>query len=167
MRFIARHDGEDLAVEVTRHGSGYRVKLGDRWLEADLVSAGPALRSLRLEDGTQYALVHHQSGNQHEITLAASTVHVEIIDPLALRRRKGEDDMGSGGLIRALMPGRISRVLVEQGATVTKGTGILILEAMKMENEIQAPIDGIVDRILVQAGQTVEGGAELAHIEES
>jgi 3-methylcrotonyl-CoA carboxylase alpha subunit len=167
VRFVARHDGREIAVEVERHSGGYRVRLDDRWLEADLVSAGPALRSLRLADGTQYALVHHQSGNQHEITLADSTVHVEIIDPLALRRRKGDDEMGSGGVVRALMPGRIARVLVAQGATVTKGTGLLILEAMKMENEIQAPIDGIVDRILVEPGQTVESGAELAHIEAS
>jgi 3-methylcrotonyl-CoA carboxylase alpha subunit len=165
VRFVARHDGREIAVEVERHGSGYRVRLDDRWLEADLVSAGPALRSLRLADGTQYALVHHQSGNQHEITLADTTIHVEITDPLALRRRKGDDEMGGGGVVRALMPGRIARVLVAQGASVTKGTGLLILEAMKMENEIQAPIDGIVDRLLVEPGQTVESGAELAHIE--
>jgi biotin carboxyl carrier protein len=131
VRFVARHDGNDIPVEVERHGTGYRVKLGERWVEADLVSAGPALRSLRLADGTQYALVHHQDGNLHEVTLADSTIHVEITDPLALRRRKGGDEMGGGGILRALMPGRISRVLVQPGASVTKGTGILILEAMK------------------------------------
>lgn len=165
MRFVARHDGNDIPVEVERHGAGYRVKLGERWVEADLASAGPALRSLRLADGTQYALVHHQNGNLHEITLADSTIHVEITDPLVLRRRKGGDEMGGGGILRALMPGRIARVLVQPGASVTKGTGILILEAMKMENEIQAPVDGVVDRIFVEAGQTVESGAELAHIQ--
>ncbi len=102
----------------------------------------------------------------HEVTLAATIVHVEIIDPLALRRRRrNEDEMGGGGVITALMPGRIVRVLVEQGASVRKGAGLLILEAMKMENEIQAPVDGVVDRIFVEPGQTVESGAELAHIE--
>jgi biotin carboxyl carrier protein len=164
LRFVARHDGQEIAVEVERHGAGYRVKLGDRWLEADLSSAGPALHSLRLADGTQYALVHHQNGTQHEVTLAASTVHVEITDPLALRGRKRDDEMGSGGVLRALMPGRIARVLVAEGTSVVKGAGILILEAMKMENEIQAPIAGIVDRIFVEPGQTVDGGADLAHI---
>ena len=164
MRFVARHDGNDIPVEVERNGGGYRVKLGERWIEADIVTAGPALRSLRLADGTQYALVHHQNGNLHEVTLADSTIHVEMTDPLALRRRKAGDEMGGGGILRALMPGRIARVLVEQGATVTKGRGILILEAMKMENEIQAPVDGVVDRVFVEAGQTVDSGAELAHI---
>ena len=62
------------------------------------------------------------------------------------------------------MPGRIVRVLVNKGDSVTKGAGLLVLEAMKMENEIQAPTDGIVDQLFVTAGQTVEGGAELVHI---
>jgi biotin carboxyl carrier protein len=165
VRFIARHDGEEIPVEVERHGGGYRVRLGDRWLDADLVNAGPSLRSLRLAGGTQYSLIHHQTGNMHEVTLATTSVHVEIIDPLARRRRKNEDELGGGGIITALMPGRIVRLLVEQGASVRKGAGLLILEAMKMENEIQAPVDGVIDRIFVEPGQTVESGAELAHIE--
>jgi biotin carboxyl carrier protein len=47
---------------------------------------------------------------------------------------------------------------------VRKGTGLLVLEAMKMENEIQAPLDGMVDEVLVEPGQTVESGAELVRI---
>ena len=62
------------------------------------------------------------------------------------------------------MPGRIVRVLVAQGDTVTKGTGLLILEAMKMENEIQAPVDGTIEELFVKPGETVEGGAPLLHI---
>ena len=73
-------------------------------------------------------------------------------------------DAGSGGMIKALMPGRVTRILVQEGESVRKGAGLLILEAMKMENEIQAPADGTIDRILVTPGQTVEGGAELLHL---
>src|SRR5258708_13319302 len=73
--------------------------------------------------------------------------------------------MVGGVVILALMPGRIVRVLVEQGASVRKGAGLLILEAMKMENEIQAPVDAVIDHIFVEPGQTVEGGPDLAHIE--
>ena len=56
------------------------------------------------------------------------------------------------------------RVLVAKGDAVRKGAGLLILEAMKMENEITAPADGTVDELFVEAGQTVESGAELLHI---
>jgi 3-methylcrotonyl-CoA carboxylase alpha subunit len=165
VRFVARHDGRDIPVEVELHSGAYRVKVGERWVEADLANAGPFLRSLRLADGRQFALVHHQDGNRHEVTLTTSSFHVEITDPLALRRRKSDDATGAGGILRAPMPGRIVRVLVETGAAVRKGAGLMILEAMKMENEVQAPTDGIVDRIFVEAGQTVESGADLAHIE--
>ena len=63
-----------------------------------------------------------------------------------------------------MMPGRIVRVLVEPGQTVHRGAGLLILEAMKMENEILAPIDGTIGEIFVSAGDTVESGAALLHI---
>jgi biotin carboxyl carrier protein len=164
VRLIARHGGDEIPVEVERYGNGYRVRLGDRWLVADLVNAGPYIRSLRLEDGTQLSLAHAREGNTHQISLADSTIYVEISDPLSLRRKRREDETGEGGLIKALMPGRIARVIVSQGESVRKGAGLLVLEAMKMENEIQAPSDGVVEAIFVEAGQTVEGGAELVHI---
>ncbi len=164
MKFIAREGDRELEVEVLRHGSGYRVRLGDRWLEADFVNVGPYVRSLRLQDGTQVPLVHHREGNTHQITLDGSTVHVDIIDPLAAKRRRREDEIGSSGVVKALMPGRVVRVLVAQGDAVRKGQGLVILEAMKMENEIVAPADGTVDELFVDAGQTVEAGADLIHI---
>ena len=164
MKLVARYDGTDTPVEVERHGGGYRVKVGDRELLADLGAAGPYMRSLRLEDGTQYALMHHRDGNTHQITLSGASYHVEIFDPLSLMRRRADDEMGGHGVLRALMPGRIVRVLVEKGESVVKGAGLLVLEAMKMENEIQSPVDGVVDEIFVEAGQTVESGAELIHV---
>ena len=164
MKFIARENGADIDVEVQRHGAGYRVRVGERWIEADLVSIGRYVHSLRLDDGTQFSLVHHREGNTHAISLGGATVTVDVIDPIAAKRRRREDEMGSGGIVKALMPGRVVRVLVAEGDTVRKGAGLLILEAMKMENEIQAPADGTVDKLFVQAGQTVESGAELAHI---
>ncbi|HYC92846.1 MAG TPA: acetyl-CoA carboxylase biotin carboxyl carrier protein subunit [Thermoanaerobaculia bacterium] len=164
MKFIAREGGRELEVEVQRHGAGYRVRLGERWIEADLIDIGRYLRSLRLEDGTQYSLVHHREGNTHQISLDGATVHVDIIDPLAAKRRRREDETGGTGTVKALMPGRVARVLVAKGDTVRKGTGLLILEAMKMENEIQAPADGTVDELFVEPGQTVEAGADLVHI---
>jgi biotin carboxyl carrier protein len=163
MRFIARYRDEEIPIEVERHGGSYRVKLGEHWIVADLVAAG-GLRSLRLEDGTQIALAHHREGTIHQITIGVARLEVEIVDPLALRRKSGDDHLGDSSTIKAMMPGRIARVLVEKGAEVSRGTGLIVLEAMKMENEIPAPADGVVDEIFVQAGDTVEGGADLVHL---
>jgi len=164
VKFIARHAGEEIPVEVERHASGYRVRLGDRWFVADLVNAGPYLRSFRLEDGTQLSLIHDREGTTHQISLADSIIKVDLTDPLSLRRKGREDELGAGGMIKAMMPGRIVRVMVNKGDVVRKGASVMVLEAMKMENEIQAPADGVVDQVLVETGQTVEGGAELVHI---
>ena len=132
MKLLARHDGDELPVEVERHGGGYRVRIGERWIYAELVNAGPYIRSLRLEDGTQLALVHHRDGSTYHVSFGDETYRIEIRDPLAARRRRTEDQTSGGGVVRALMPGRIVRILVQKGDTVAKGAGLLILEAMKM-----------------------------------
>jgi biotin carboxyl carrier protein len=164
VKLIAREGGNEFEVEVQRHGTGYRVRINDRWIEADFVQVGPYVHSLRLDDGTQRSIGHHREGNTHEISLGGATMAVDIIDPLAAKRRGREDEMGGGGVVKAMMPGRVVRVLVAEGDTVRKGAGLLILEAMKMENEIQAPADGTIDKLFVEPGQTVESGAELLHI---
>jgi 3-methylcrotonyl-CoA carboxylase alpha subunit len=167
MKFIARHGGNDIPVEISREGTGYCVKLGDRSMHADLVNAGGFVRSLLLEDGTQLALVHHRDGNRHEISVAGARLAIEVVDPLSLKRKRRDDEIGAGGMIKALMPGRVVRVLAAKGDQVRKGAGLLILEAMKMENEITAPADGVVDDVFVEAGQTVEAGADLVHVTNS
>jgi biotin carboxyl carrier protein len=164
VKLVARHDGDELPVEVERHGSAYRVTLGGRSFAVDLLTAGPYLYTLRLEDGSQFSLTHHRDGNTHEVSLAGSKVVVEIVDPLTLKRRSRDDASGAGGVVKALMPGRIVKIHVAQGDAVRKGAGLLILEAMKMENEIQAPADGTVDEIFVKVGDTVEAGTPLVHI---
>jgi biotin carboxyl carrier protein len=71
----------------------------------------------------------------------------------------------SSGEVTALMPGRITSVLVREGETVSEGNALLILEAMKMQNEITSPISGRVKSILVQEGTTVKKDAKLVLIE--
>jgi biotin carboxyl carrier protein len=164
VKLIARHDGNDIPVTVERHGSGYLVTLGEKSMVIDLVNAGPYVHSLRLEDGRQYALVHHREGNEHEVSVLGHAVRVEIVEPLALKRARSEDGLTSDGTVTALMPGRVVRVLVSKGAAVTRGTGLVVFEAMKMENEIQSAIAGVVDQVFVEPGQTVESGAPLVHV---
>ena len=63
--------------------------------------------------------------------------------------------------VRAIMPGKITALLVEEGQEVRSGQGVLVVEAMKMENELLAPKDGRVTRVRVRPGETVEAGAAL------
>ena len=74
-------------------------------------------------------------------------------------------DHGGGGLVRAPMHGKVLEVLVEKGATVTRGQRLAIIEAMKMEHTLTAPIDGIVSEIAVQKDAQVAEGAKVMLIE--
>lgn len=73
---------------------------------------------------------------------------------------------GSGeGALKSPMPGKVVKILVAKGAKVTRGQGVVVVEAMKMENELGAPRDGVVKEISVAEGQPVEGGALLITLE--
>ena len=164
MKLVAVHAGETLDVEVERTGSGHRVRVNGREHEVSLVAANAFVSSLLLSDGSQYLLLHRPSDAVHEISFGNRTVKVEMHDPLEMRRKR--DDVHAGdGRVAALMPGRVVRVLVEVGAEVTRGTPLLILEAMKMENELTSSCDGVVREILVSDGMTVDSGAPLLVIE--
>jgi len=83
-----------------------------------------------------------------------------------LKAGEGSDASGASqkkkrARVKSQMPGKIVRVLVKAGAEVKKGQSILVMEAMKMENEIKAPQDGVIAEVKVQEGQAVETGAEL------
>jgi len=114
----------------------------------------------------QYLVVHHQEGNKHEVSFRDRTIHLELFDPLAMKRRRREEEDGGGeSHVRAIMPGRVVKILVAVGDEVRKGQGILILEAMKMENEIVAPKDGKIASIPVEAGKAVDNGDDLMILE--
>jgi len=74
-------------------------------------------------------------------------------------------DAGGAAQIRAVMPGRVLRLMVEQGQRVSAKQGLVVLEAMKMENEVTAPRDGTVSHLKVSPGSTVESGDLLLVID--
>ena len=87
---------------------------------------------------------------------------VQVIDPrsrdFAAAAAQAEDGVFEAS---AYMPGRVTALLVREGEDVASGQGVLVLEAMKMENEIPSDIDGRVEKLLVEVGQTVDGGDPL------
>jgi biotin carboxyl carrier protein len=128
--------------------------------EADIIEVEPGVYSVIAEGGSWEARV---SGNR--VTVAGQTLDFEIDDP---RRWKGaRHAAGSQGRmsLTAAMPGKIVRVLVAAGDEVVAGQGIMVVEAMKMQNEMKAPRDGRVMAIEVRENESVNAGAVLATIE--
>lgn len=128
--------------------------------DADVFEAEPGVYSI-LAGGVSWEA--RVAGK--EITIAGERFVFEIDDP---RRWKGSTrEAGSSGQasITSAMPGKIVRVLVAVGDEVVAGQGIMVVEAMKMQNELKAPRDGRVTRIEVRESESVNAGAVLATIE--
>jgi biotin carboxyl carrier protein len=91
---------------------------------------------------------------------------IKLIDPKRMRSAAGAGaDADGAAEIKTAMPGKVVRVLAVEGAEIKAGDGVLIVEAMKMQNEMKAPKDGIVKEIRVVEGATVNAGDVLAIIE--
>ncbi len=107
-----------------------------------------------------------ESQNSFEVVLRGQARDITIIDPKRLRstHSAGAHQAGAAQIVSP-MPGKIVRVLVEVGAQVEAGTGIIVVEAMKMQNEMKAPKAGLVVSINAEEGATVSAGDVLAVIE--
>lgn len=99
-----------------------------------------------------------------ELTVGSERRPILVTSREELSRTRSATQSQASGSVKAPMPGRVVKVLVHPGTRVTKGEGVVVVEAMKMENELVAPISGSVERVLVNAGDAVERGAPLVEI---
>jgi biotin carboxyl carrier protein len=104
--------------------------------------------------------------NSYEVVVRGKAYDISVVDPKRLRsaQSSGAHDHGVAEIVSP-MPGKIVRILVEAGARVEAGAGIVVVEAMKMQNEMKAPKAGVVVSINAEAGATVNAGDVLAVIE--
>ena len=169
MELIVRHGESDHEVHLDRRDDGtYHVCVGERCFVIDVATAGDIV-SLGVDDGRQFEVAVRRLANQGHHKYQVSSVRgldtLEVMDPLSYMLEQTMPEKSGGGKISALMPGRVVEILLEEGAEVEKGQGVVVLEAMKMKNEIQAETSGRVARLYVEAGQNVEGGDPLFEIE--
>jgi biotin carboxyl carrier protein len=118
-----------------------------------------------LIDGRSYEVSVEPRGSAYLVRADASERLVELSDP-GRRTQETPRSTGTGPqIVTSVMPGKVARVLVSVGDTVEAGSGLVVIEAMKMENEITSPRAGRVTAVEVEQGRTVESGAPLVIIE--
>lgn len=115
-----------------------------------------------LIDGRSYAVAILGAG---EVSVNGRVFHVAVFDPRELRGRRSAADNSGPQAVTAPMPGRVIRVLVEPGQNVAADEGLIVVEAMKMQNEMKAPRAGRVAAVKTVAGATVSAGDVLLVIE--
>ncbi|GMV39019.1 MAG: hypothetical protein AMXMBFR64_07350 [Myxococcales bacterium] len=123
---------------------------------------------LRLADGRVRRLdVERKRSGVLGVTLDARPSEVRVRSERDAMLGVGRAQAGGSGRVTSSMPGKIVRLLVAPGDTVAEGAGLLILEAMKMENQVKAPVAGVVSRVHVAEGTSVEADVVLVEIEEA
>lgn len=116
--------------------------------------------------GKSYEVRRENEGETLNLALHGRTYACSIRDPRSLRSRR-HTSIAEGGAqkITASMPGKIVRVLAQAGELISAGQGILVIEAMKMQNEVRSPKTGVLKHLAVREGANVNAGEMLAIIE--
>jgi biotin carboxyl carrier protein len=158
-------DGKSHRLELSRTGGAWQCKLDGREVRIDAVLARPDVLSL-LMDGKAYEIKRERTATDVHLWIGNSRHAVELHDPRSLRSRQASsgDDSGPRKLV-APMPGKVVRVLVAEQTAVQAGQGVVVVEAMKMQNEIKSPKGGMVQRLLVREGAAVNAGDVLAIVD--
>jgi biotin carboxyl carrier protein len=150
--------GKKRRVEMAQTAERRIWAIDGQRVEADAAEVSPGIYSI-LINGRSFEVRVEPLGAELRAITAGWDLRVEIQDEREWRRNRGGSVEAEGRQqVLAPMPGKIVRVLVSAGDAVRAGQGLLVVEAMKMQNEIRAPKSGTVDRVRVVEGQTVNAG---------
>ena len=158
-------DGKPHRLELERDERVWKCRFDGKEIIADAVLVRPDVLSL-LVDSQSYEVKREQTATGLHLWVSNTRFAVELRDPRSLHARRdgAGDDSGPRKLV-CPMPGKIVRVLVTEKSEVEIGQGIVVVEAMKMQNEIKSPKKGVVQKILAAQGANVNAGDVLAIVE--
>ncbi len=172
-QYFATVDGfeEEIVVNLTEEGpSQYKVAIDDKEYVVDFEQINDTIYSVII-DGRSYAIDMTENGDNFSVIADGDHYDVEILDEMKrLMKMRTSSSVEGRQVIEAQMPGYIWKMLKEVGDEVKAGEPIMILVAMKMENEIKSPKDGVIQEIFVKASEdpnesTVAIGDKLAIVE--
>jgi biotin carboxyl carrier protein len=154
-----------LDLDLDRGSGGWRCLLDGREVRIDAVLTQPDVLSA-LIDGKSYQIRRERLASDSRIWVGDESYAAEVSDPRSLRNRKARADSGKGPRpLVAPMPGKVVRFLVGENSAVEAGQGVVVVEAMKMQNEIKSPKKGTVLKLAVAEGAAVNAGDVLAIVE--
>ncbi len=149
-------------------GSNLFAEIDGRSYEIEVSEPEPNVYLLKNENKIYEIFVapNDNSDEPLKVKIGTQDFEINIVDPKKLRGMNAGDIAADGVVeIKTAMPGKIVRVLLEKGAEVKIGEGVIVVEAMKMQNEMKSPKDGIIKEINFNEGDTVIAGDVLVIIE--
>ena len=162
MKLIAELNHEKHEVEIKHDGEKVFAKIDGREYELEAAEVEPNVWLFK-HDNQIHQLYVAPNGI---VNVGNNQFEIKLVDPKRLRGSASADESAEGKVeIKTAMPGKIVRILIEEGAEVLQGDGIIVVEAMKMQNEMRSPKDGTVTEIRFAEGDTVNAGDVLVIIE--
>ncbi len=158
-------DGKSYRLELTRADEGWHCRIDGREVQIDAVLTRPDVLSLLIE-GKAYEVKRERTATDMLLCVGSVRYAAGLRDPRSLKSRKDGAGYAKGPRkLIAPMPGKVVRVLAPANSEVNEGQGVIVVEAMKMQNEIKSPKKGIVQKVLVTVGVNVNAGDVLAIVE--
>ena len=166
MKYQVRISGQEFKVGIKEKEGGLQVDLGGKQINAHLVELKKNRIYSLLVDNRAYDLEIRRQDGEFEINYGGRKYSGEILqETLAKLKSTAPQEVLKQKKLKAPMPGLIVRVEVQEGQVIKSGEGVVIMEAMKMENEIKSPYEGKVKKILVREKQTVDKDQVLLVLE--
>ena len=140
----------------------FEITIDGRTVHVDAAKSGKTIYSI-IEDGKQFEVIIDENGpHGFDVLVGGQLFHLEARDERSRLLAASAKAVVTGPQrVEAEMPGKVVKIVAPVGTAVAEGQGVVILEAMKMENEIKSPFEGTITELGVAEGQTVESGALL------
>jgi biotin carboxyl carrier protein len=169
MRYYTKLRGqkEPLPVDIDVLGEGrFALTLDGKRHELDALALEHGAVSM-LIDGESYSVEFEEVGDEVAVLVKGQISRVDVADERRLRMRAAAAGFSVEGkqVVTAPMPGKVVKVLVKVGDEVKEGQGLVVVEAMKMENELKSPKAGKITELFAKEGSTVENNAKLVVVE--
>jgi len=156
---------KEYSVEIEKREKSFLIRIDGEEFDVDATLLKKELYSLLISNKSYLTNIKSE-GNKFIVDLNGESFEIEVLDEAAKRMAQKRKDTTQGGqIIKAPMPGKIVKILVKEGEEVEPGTGMIVVEAMKMENELKSSSKGIVKEIAVEEGITVNAGDTLIVVE--
>ncbi len=165
MNYDVSIDDKHYRLELARKDGQWHCSLDGRAVLVDPVLVRPNVLSLII-GGVSYEVKRELTASEVHLWIGSARYLSKLRDPRSLHSRRSESGSAEGAKkIVGPMPGKVVRVLVKEGTEVQAGQGVVVVEAMKMQNELKSPKQGIVRKVLVAEGANVNAGDVLMIVE--
>jgi biotin carboxyl carrier protein len=150
-----------------QNGSIYRVKIDDKEYEFDVEKVEEGVYSILHNNmSVNMEMIEGDSPTKYSVNTINDYYEIEVIDAAArYRNSSGGALENNDKFISSPMPGKVVKLLFNEGDKVEKGDTVIVISAMKMESEYKSSFDGVIKKFFVKEGDTTEGGAKLVEVD--